>query len=700
MGKALLVQLHLGHIPLLIAGVGGIDQIGHGDVAGGQQAGVGLDAQIRRHLADDVAHQRGGQHGAELGLGVGFVHEGQHKDLGVVDGHHAHEAGHLLVLVGGALTGALVQLFTGARLAADVIARHIGVAARGAVRAAAHHVLHHAAQGGAGLLADDLTLGGGLELLHHVALVVHDLAHDVGLHQIAAVHHRADGGGHLDGGDLLGLTEAGGGKVHRGHGVHAVVGDALAGVLLGGQVDAGGLGEAKGGVIVGEYLLAHELGFLDGGDVAAVLQHLTQVLPAVHALDAVAVVGAGVVGAHHGVAAGAVEGGVDGGGAGIQQGAGGDELEHRAGGVKVGDGLVLPLALALLALHLGVLLPFQPFQQGGPLGVVEGHGVVGVKVRLGGHGQDGAGVHVHHDDHAPLGDIVYLDRVFQVFFGDGLYLGVQGEDEIIAVLGLVEHSVVVGHLAAGGGALAHQPPRRAGQHVLIVLFQAVEAVSVGVHEAQHAGGKGAEGVFPLGVLGDDEAELVVAGVLGNFIRHRLVHLLCQQHILLGIVDELVVNLLGVHAQDPGQVLADALYPVGPALRLGLVRLGAAHGLQLLFGKAGRLDLAGVGGDGPHDAALGQHLAGGIVDLAALGGDGHILHLLAGGGVQHLVVAHDLPGVEPPDQHAATHHQKQAQQHIAAHFQRAVHLIGGYVCVFVHPLASLSGPSPQRINANS
>lgn len=129
----------------------------------------------------------------------------------------------------------------------------------------------------------------------------------------------------------------------------------------------------------------------------------------------------------HGIGAGAVQGGAQGGLACVQAHGCRDDLEHAAGVVQLGDGLVLPLDIPevagvvrrrvqdLVALVVGdegavlvlevdaVQLRLRPDQlvEVGEVGLVAQR-VVGVEVRLGGHGQDGPGVHVHDDGAAPV----------------------------------------------------------------------------------------------------------------------------------------------------------------------------------------------------------------------------------------------------------------------------------------------------------
>ena len=134
----------------------------------------------------------------------------------------------------------------------------------------------------------------------------------------------------------------------------------------------------------------------------------------------------------------------------------------------------------------------------GPLGLVkDGERIVGVVIPLGRHRQNAAGVHVHDDHHAARQRIVVLHGAVQLFFRVVLDHLVDGEHQAVAVLGRVKAVVFIPHVPAGGRLRRHLPPRRAGQHVVVVGLQPRKAVVVGAGKAQHRGGKVAVGVIPL-----------------------------------------------------------------------------------------------------------------------------------------------------------------------------------------------------------
>ena len=159
-------------------------------------------------------------------------------------------------------------------------------------------------------------------MLQNAAVRRKNVRYQIRLHQLAAVHHRADGGSHFQIGDLAALPEGAGGQFHRSHAVGGVV-QAL--FRLGGQVDAGGLPQAESGKIIAESLLAQPRPDLDKALVAGVFQRLG------HGLAAVTlVVGAVEPRARHRDRVSAVKGGVPGDGSGVQRRRAGDELEHAA----------------------------------------------------------------------------------------------------------------------------------------------------------------------------------------------------------------------------------------------------------------------------------------------------------------------------------------------------------------------------------
>ena len=126
--------------------------------------------------------------------------------------------------------------------------------------AGGHNTLHQFAHDGAGFGPDDLRFYGGLHLLHGIALGIADGLHHMGLHQLAAVDHRADGCDHLQVAHLAALPEGAGSQLHRAHAVGGIV---FAALDLAGQVNTGCGAQAKGGKVIAKVLFAQPRPHLD-----------------------------------------------------------------------------------------------------------------------------------------------------------------------------------------------------------------------------------------------------------------------------------------------------------------------------------------------------------------------------------------------------------------------------------------------------
>ena len=127
--------------------------------------------------------------------------------------------------------------------------------------------------------------------------------------------------------------------------------------------------------------------------------------------------------------------------------------------------------------------------------------VIGVEVRLGGHGQDGTGLDVHHDGRAAVLDVVGRDGLVQVALRHLLDVHIQRQHQIGAVLGSVGGGVFVRDGVAVGIAEGDRATIDAREGVIVGFFEAVEALAVAVAEAQHRCGERAVGVIALETLG-------------------------------------------------------------------------------------------------------------------------------------------------------------------------------------------------------
>ena len=566
---------------------------------------------------------------------MGFVQADQHRQLGVVDGRHRHKAGN-------AGAGVLaVQLLAGAGFAAHPVAGHGGVFA-GAV---GDNALHQRAHDGGGLLRDDLCFDGGLGLPQRHAVGVGGAGHHIGLHQPPAVddgRHRRD---HLQVADLAALPKGTAGQLHRAHLIGGII---LAACDLAGQVDAGGLPQAEGGKVVAEGLLAQPRPDLDKAGVAADRQPLGKGLQPVDVP-----VGAAEPGPRHVDGPGADKLAVRRAGAGVQRRRGGDQLEHAARLVQITDGLVAPLCLlgGLQGLAAGVAL--QRVHRGAHLPVHDGAGGVGVVVGLDAHGQDGAGVHVHHDAHRAGLHVVLLygggQRAFQV----PLDVGVDGQRQRGAWGGFHQGAVALGHIVAPGVLGGQHPAVLAGQQVVVLQLQPPQAGVVHVGKAQQYPHKIALRVDALGVLTDLDALGAVFHAPGaHRVGGRFVHPALEQAVVGGAVRKGRQRFFIVDVQDLAQ------------------RLGG--GLDQFVGQ-----VAGRGADGPAGLAGGQQGAVGRVDLAARRRDDSVPQLLVGGAVGVAFRVQHLQNKQPGQQHAeADHRHRQAEKpgaaaHVAVLLRRDV-----------------------------
>ena len=274
------------------------------------------------------------------------------------------------------------------------------------------------------------------------------------------------------------------------------------------------------------------------------------------------------------------------------------------------------------------------------LGVDRGE-VARVVVGVGGHGQDGAGLGVHHDAGAAVGGVELIQHALQALFQIILDTGVQRQHQVAAVLRVEillaaeqqRRAVDVGGGDGQAGA--------ALEHVVIGGLEAVGAHLVGVDEAQHVPRQGAEGIQPLGVrrqvdalqpggapagVGDEDGlsvrvdggELVPLLVdlavdePPDLVGHVLVHFFSDVLVLgVGLLQLLQDERL-IHLQDAGEALCDVrLIPhrrggVGLPLLGGLLRRlldGLLLALHILLDPVGVDEhrLRGVG-DG-HDLAV-------------------------------------------------------------------------------------------------
>ena len=465
-------------------------------------------------------------------------------------------------------------------LAADAVARHVGVGAGVVVPCPVDVVFHHGQQLPADFFGDDLAADVRLGLGDNVAVLVRDGIHDIGRNEVAAVGDGRYGGGHLHRGDGLVLAE--GRRVQVCIDLCHLLGVVDAGPAgLVGQVDAGGLGEAKRLNIVVEDLRLQCFGRLNEPEVAAVVQRACHVLFIVDLAVGTAVgVLPQLAALVDGQAAAAVEGLLRTHNTGVQPCRGRDELEHRAGHIQLGNVLILPLGLAHHTLQLGSLAgnllallvrrlfmaddsvcndvldgllaqtAFQPVnvlrvdlcfgQDLVHLGVGDRLGVVGVKLLKGRHCQDRTCLDVHDNGASAAMDRKGAHRLGQVLLDDGLYVLVDGQVQVAAVDGFMHVGLTAGQRVTVGVRFGHAAARRTGQRLVVIFFQSVGTRAVLVAEAQHRGQELPVGVSAGGCLFAGQVE--DTGCLAGF----------------GLAVLLVLLFLGLQARVPRSAVLEAI----------------------------------------------------------------------------------------------------------------------------------------------
>ena len=126
--------------------------------------------------------------------------------------------------------------------------------------------------------------------------------------------------------------------------------------------------------------------------------------------------------------------------------------------------------------------------------------VVGVKVRLGSHGKDSAGLNVHYNGAAAVFHRVGCNGFVQVPLCDLLHVHIQRQHQIGAVLGGKGGGVSICNGVAHRVALGDSASIYTGQGGLVGFFQSVGANAVRIRKAQHRCGKGTVGVVALEAL--------------------------------------------------------------------------------------------------------------------------------------------------------------------------------------------------------
>ena len=634
--QALLAQLGFGLLQ------GQITHVGHGDVDRTHvHAGVvGLHAQVEQGVGEDVADHGSGHHAAgdiDAGFAAGGVEGNEADVLRIVHRRDADE-GDDAVLGLIAVFVVDVQLFGGTGLAAHAVAGELGVARR----AVGDDGLDQLAHLLGGVLADGLADDGFSVFFHHGPVLVQNLGDHVGLQDVAAVDYGGDGAHHLDRRGLHGLTEGHGGQLSVFHQLCLGVEDAGG---LAGHIDPGLFQQPEGVDVIIEFVAAQQNADVGKGDVAGVLQGLSQRFRAV-TLSFPAVQGGLTVCVV--LCSAAIEAGVFVDHLFLQRGGQGNGLEGGAGLVAVGDAAVTPLLEPGCGDGVVVLLDQKlvfrrvrnmAFQLVVDLlqlflcGQIENFQiVVGIIAALDGHGQDRPGVHVHDDAEGAVLHVVFFNGRFEVFLQIHLHRGVDGQHQGIAVGGLVVFFIGIEHLRLVVAAGGDDGARRALQHVVVVGLQPVAAAVLGVGKADDLGRRGSGGVIALRVrFKMNAAELVVGDELPDSVGLLQIPLAGDDLVSAVQLGRLFPNGFGVDVQNGGQ-------PVGNEVHvfLGIVNFPGID-KHVLHGLGGREDV---------------HIA--IVDHAAVRGDGRGAGLIADGAALIAVVIHKHQRGQLPDQRNEQH----------------------------------------------
>ena len=570
---------------------------------------------LRRH--------RAGQRAAAGGPAVGFIQADKHSKFGVFNRCHCHKAGNAGALI------LAVQLLAGAGFAAHTVARHGTVFAG----AGGHNTLHQFAHDGAGFGPDDLRFYGGLHLLHGIALGIADGPHHMGLHQLAAVDHRADGCDHLQVAHLAALPEGAGSQLHRAHAVGGIV---FAALDLARQVNTGCGAQAKGGKVIAKVLFAQPRPHLDKAGVAGYRQPLGQGFTAMDMP-----VCAAEICARHIDLARADKAAVPRDCTGIQCRSAGDELEHTAGFVQIGNCLVAPLGLLGSLQRFAAFFPAQGVHLLADGFIHNGARIVGVVIRLGGHGKDRAGIDLHHNAHRTGRHMMLrhggTERAFQIV----LDVRPDGQSDIISRHSILQGAVMGGHIIPPGIFCSQDGSVPAGQLGVILQFQPPKALIIHIGKAQQAAHKVALRVNALGILQNLDTLRVVLRAPGpHGIRQIGIHPAAEQAVVAGAPAQLLQGSVIINIQNFAQ-------------RFG----GGLHQLIRQFPRGGP--------DGPAGFAGGQGNAIGGINFAAGGGQRGIPQLLGRGTVGVTAGVQYLQGKQPGQQPAKAQNRHQPGQHTGA-----------------------------------
>ena len=305
--------------------------------------------------------------------------------------------------------------------------------------------------------------------------------------------------------------------------------------------------------------------------------------------------------------------------------------------------------------------------------------MIGVKIRVGGHGQDAAGVHIHDHTHRRAPDLVVVVGDLQILFQIVLQHLVDGEYQGLPLLGGVIKLIIIRDGVASCVGETHRPPRCPGENVVIFLFQPGEPLLVGAHAAQYLAEEAAIGVIPGGILFEIEGsgELVFLYKGADLVGHVLFHPPAED--LVGaVLGHLALELFLVQGEEGDELFGDeghaplpqvAFVPVGE-LDLGILRI-LSQALFLadisLFRRRELAELVGSQLAGVEDEHLraggdGQGLAVDVIDGPPGGIDGHIPGLAGQGLLLVKIRVDELEPRQAGDDRSHAHHAEERRHH--------------------------------------
>ena len=222
---------------------------------------------------------------------------------------------------------------------------------------------------------------------------------------------------------------------------------------------------------------------------------------------------------------------------------------------------------------------------------------------------------------------------------------VDGQDDTVAVFGLIHLIIFVGHILALGVFYRDNLSGRPAEDGVVIGFQAIGPLVFRAGEAQYIGGKVIEGIVPFIILVQiDAVNLIVRLKFCNLIRQRPFNL---------PLDDLIVG-----------VFAGALQDI-VLIHLQKFRKIIGNQFPLLLG----FDVHRGNGNSPDRGALGQNLHIPVIDGSPLRADGGDAHLLFGRQLLIIFPVKQLQLCQPADEAPEPHNtdKTEKESHALAHF---------------------------------